>query len=152
MREKVERILSEDGRPQRAERRLMTEEERAQFDAARTAWREMNPQERFELRQKWHQERIDSLSPEAKAQYEKHIAKDKEVWAAMSAEEKEAALKKLFRSFGPRDGFRGYHCGEWRGRHHGGPRYDRERHYDRYHHDGHCDWGTDCPFYDGDDK
>lgn len=47
---------------------------------------------------------------------------------------------------------RGLHCG-WGpgyGRHHGEGRYDRDRHYDRYHHDGHCDWGDECPFYNED--
>lgn len=53
---------------------------------------------------------------------------------------------------GPRGNFRGLHCG-WGpgyGRHHGEGRYDRDRHYDRYHHDGHCDWGDECPFYNED--
>ena len=77
---------------------------------------------------------------------EKREAEARAKWASMSEEQKQDALKDMFR--GPRGSFRGLHCG-WGsgyGRHHGEGRYDRDRHYDRYHHDGHCDWGDECPF------
>ena len=125
--------------------------EQVQPDAARLAWMEMTPQQKFEQRQKWHDEFLSKLPAEKREAIEKREAEARAKWASMSEEQKQEALKDMFR--GPRGNFRGLHCG-WGpgyGRHHGEGRYDRDRHYDRYHHDGHCDWGDDeCPFYNED--
>lgn len=111
---------------------------------------EMTPQQKFEQRQKWHDEFLSKLPAEKREAIEKREAEARAKWASMSEEQKQDALKDMFR--GPRGNFRGLHCG-WGpgyGRHHGEGRYDRDRHYDRYHHDGHCDWGDECPFYNED--
>lgn len=157
VREKVEKILSEgdtDARSPMAMRRgtPLTPEQRAERDAARLAWREMTPQQKFEQRQKWHDEFLSKLPAEKREAIEKREADARAKWAGMTEEQKQAALKDMFR--GPRGDFRGLHCGygPGYGRHHGEGRYDRDRHYDRYHHDGNCDWGDECPFYNDDNK
>ena len=155
MRDKVEKILSEgdtDARHPMPLRRgtPLTPEQRAERDAARLAWMEMTSQQKFEQRQKWHDEFLSKLPAEKREAIEKREAEARAKWASMSEEQKQNALKDMFR--GPRGNFRGLHCG-WGpgyGRHHGEGRYDRDRHYDRYHHDGHCDWGDECPFYNED--
>lgn len=149
VRDKVEKILNEDGTdvkstaPYRRGPQL-TQEERAERDAARLAWREMTPQQKFEQRQKWHDEFLSKLPAEKREAIEKREADARAKWASMTEEQKQAALE---RWGGWHRGFRGLHCGWGRGYHHDGYRYDRSRHFDRYHHDGHCDWGTDCPYY-----
>lgn len=155
MRDKVEKILSEGDtdvrRPMPLRRGTpLTPEQRAERDAARLAWMEMTPQQKFEQRQKWHDEFLSKLPAEKREAIEKREAEARAKWASMSEEQKQDALKDMFR--GPRGNFRVLHCG-WGpgyGRHHGEGRYDRDRHYDRYHHDGHCDWGDECPFYNED--
>lgn len=155
MRDKVEKILSEGDTDARRPMPLrrgtpLTPEQRAERDAARLAWMEMTPQQKFEQRQKWHDEFLSKLPAEKREAIEKREAEARAKWASMSEEQKQNALKDMFRS--PRGNFRGLHCG-WDpgyGRHHGEGRYDRDRHYDRYHHDGHCDWGDECPFYNED--
>ena len=156
MRDKVEKILSEGDTDARRPMPLrrgtpLTPEQRAERDAARLAWMEMTPQQKFEQRQKWHDEFLSKLPAEKREAIEKREAEARAKWASMSEEQKQDALKDMFR--GPRGGnFRGLHCG-WGpgyGRHHGEGRYDRDSHYDRYHHDGHCDWGDECPFYNED--
>ena len=155
MRDKVEKILSEGDTDARRPMPLrrgtpLTPEQRAERDAARLAWMEMTPQQKFEQRQKWHDEFLSKLPAEKREAIEKREAKARAKWASMSEEQKQDALKDMFR--GSRGSFRGLHCG-WGpgyGRHHGEGRYDRDRHYDRYHHDGHCDWGDECPFYNED--
>lgn len=155
MRDKVEKILSEGDTDARRPMPLrrgtpLTPEQRAERDAARLAWMEMTPQQKFEQRQKWHDEFLSKLPAEKREAIEKREAEARAKWASMSEEQKQDALKDMFR--GPRGSFRGLHCG-WSpgyGRHHGEGRYDRDRHYDRYHHDGHCDWGDECPFYNED--
>lgn len=155
MRDKVEKILSEGDTDARRPMPLrrgtpLTPEQRAERDAARLAWMEMTPQQKFEQRQKWHDEFLSKLPAEKREAIEKREAEARAKWASMSEEQKQNALKDMFR--GPRSSFRGLHCG-WGpgyGRHHGEGRYDRDRHYDRYHHDGHCDWGDECPFYNED--
>lgn len=155
MRDKVEKILSEGDTDARRPMPLrrgtpLTPEQRAERDAARLAWMEMTPQQKFEQRQKWHDEFLSKLPAEKREAIEKREAEARAKWASMSEEQKQDALKDMFR--GPLGSFRGLHCG-WGpgyGRHHGEGRYDRDRHYDRYHHDGHCDWGDECPFYNED--
>lgn len=155
MRDKVEKILSEGDTDARRPMPLrrgtpLTPEQRAERDAARLAWMEMTPQQKFEQRQKWHDEFLSKLPAEKREAIEKREAEARAKWSSMSEEQKQDALKDMFR--GPRGNFRGLHCG-WGpgyGRHHGEGRYDRDRHYDRYHHDGHCDWGDECPFYNED--
>lgn len=155
MRDKVEKILSEGDTDARRPMPLrrgtpLTPEQRAERDAARLAWMEMTPQQKFEQRQKWHDEFLSKLPAEKREAIEKREAEARAKWASMSEEQKQDALKDMFR--GPRGSFRRLHCG-WGpgyGRHHGEGRYDRDRHYDRYHHDGHCDWGDECPFYNED--
>lgn len=155
MRDKVEKILSEGDTDARRPMPLrrgtpLTPEQRAERDAARLAWMEMTPQQKFEQRQKWHDEFLSKLPAEKREAIEKREAEARAKWASMSEEQKQNALKDMF--CGPRGNFRGLHCG-WGpgyGRHHGEGRYDRDRHYDRYHHDGHCDWGDECPFYNED--
>lgn len=155
MRDKVEKILSEGDTDARRPMPLrrgtpLTPEQRAERDAARLAWMEMTPQQKFEQRQKWHDEFLSKLPAEKREAIEKREAEARAKWASMSEEQKQDALKDMFR--GPRGPIRGLHCG-WGpgyGRHHGEGRYDRDRHYDRYHHDGHCDWGDECPFYNED--
>lgn len=155
MRDKVEKILSEGDADARRPMPLrrgtpLTPEQRAERDAARLAWMEMTPQQKFEQRQKWHDEFLSKLPAEKREAIEKREAEARAKWASMSEEQKQNALKDMFR--GPRGNFRRLHCG-WGpgyGRHHGEGRYDRDRHYDRYHHDGHCDWGDECPFYNED--
>lgn len=155
MRDKVEKILSEGDTDARRPMPLrrgtpLTPEQRAERDAARLAWLEMTPQQKFEQRQKWHDEFLSKLPAEKREAIEKREAEARAKWASMSEEQKQDALKDMFR--GPHGNFRGLHCG-WGsgyGRHHGEGRYDRDRHYDRYHHDGHCDWGDECPFYNED--
>ncbi len=155
MRDKVEKILSEGDtdahRPMPLRRGTpLTPEQRAERDAARLAWMEMTPQQKFEQRQKWHDEFLSKLPAEKREAIEKREAEARAKWASMSEEQKQDALKDMFR--GLRGNFRELHCG-WGpgyGRHHGEGRYDRDRHYDRYHHDGHCDWGDECPFYNED--
>lgn len=155
MRDKVEKILSEGDTDARRPMPLrrgtpLTPEQRAERDAARLAWMEMTPQQKFEQRQKWHDEFLSKLPAEKREAIEKREAEARAKWASMSEEQKQDALKDMFR--GLRGSFRGLHCG-WGpgyGRHHGEGRYDRDRHYDRYHHDGHCDWGDECPFYNED--
>lgn len=155
MRDKVEKILSEGDTDARRPMPLrrgtpLTPEQRAERDAARLAWMEMTPQQKFEQRQKWHDEFLSKLPAEKREAIEKREAEARAKWASMSEEQKQDALKDMFR--GPRSNFRALHCG-WGpgyGRHHGEGRYDRDRHYDRYHHDGHCDWGDECPFYNED--
>lgn len=155
MRDKVEKILSEGDTDARRPMPLrrgtpLTPEQRAERDAARLAWMEMTPQQKFEQRQKWHDEFLSKLPAEKREAIEKREAEARAKWASMSEEQKQDALKYMFR--GLRGNFRGLHCG-WGpgyGRHHGEGRYDRDRHYDRYHHDGHCDWGDECPFYNED--
>ena len=140
MRDKVEKILSEGDTDARRPMPL----QRAERDAARLAWMEMTPQQKFEQRQKWHDEFLSKLPAEKREAIEKREAEARAKWASMSEEQKQDALKDMFR--GPRGSFRGLHCG-WGpgyGRHHG------EGRYDRYHHDGHCDWGDECPFYNED--
>lgn len=152
MRDKVEKILSEGDTDARRPMPLsrgtpLTPEQRAERDAARLAWMEMTPQQKFEQRQKWHDEFLSKLPAEKREAIEKREAEARAKWASMSEEQKQDALKDMFRG-----NFRGLHCG-WGpgyGRHHGEGRYDRDRHYDRYHHDGHCDWGDECPFYNED--
>lgn len=155
MRDKVEKILSEGDTDARRPMPLrrgtpLTTEQRAERDAARLAWMEMTPQQKFEQRQKWHDEFLSKLPAEKREAIEKREAEARAKWASMSEEQKQEALKDMFR--GLRGNSRGLHCG-WGpgyGRHHGEGRYDRDRHYDRYHHDGHCDWGDECPFYNED--
>lgn len=155
MRDKVEKILSEGDTDARRPMPLrrgtpLTPEQRAERDAARLAWMEMTPQQKFEQRQKWHDEFLSKLPAEKREAIEKREAEARAKWASMSEKQKQDALKDMFR--GPRGNFRGLHYG-WGpgyGRHHGEGRYDRDRHYDRYHHDGHCDWGDECPFYNED--
>lgn len=155
MRDKAEKILSEGDTDARRPMPLrrgtpLTPEQRAERDAARLAWMEMTPQQKFEQRQKWHDEFLSKLPAEKREAIEKREAEARAKWASMSEEQKQDALKDMFR--GQRGSFRGLHCG-WGpgyGRHHGEGRYDRDRHYDRYHHDGHCDWGDECPFYNED--
>lgn len=155
MRDKVEKILSEGDTDARRPMPLrrgtpLTPEQRAERDAARLAWMEMTPQQKFEQRQKWHDEFLSKLPAEKREAIEKREAEARAKWASMSEEQKQDALKDMFH--GLRGNFRGLHCG-WGpgyGRHHGEGRYDRDRHYDRYHHDGHCDWGDECPFYNED--
>lgn len=155
MRDKVEKILNEGDTAARRPMPLrrgtpLTPEQRAERDAARLAWMEMTPQQKFEQRQKWHDEFLSKLPAEKREAIEKREAEAKAKWASMSEEQKQDALKDMFR--GPHGKFRGLHCG-WgpgSGRHHDEGRYDRGRHYDRYHHDGHCDWGDECPFYNED--
>ena len=162
MRDKVEKILSEGDTDARRPMPLrrgtpLTPEQRAEREAARLAWMEMTPQQKFEQRQKWHDEFLSKLPAEKREAIEKREAEARAKWASMSEEQKQNALKDMFRGprgnfRGPRGNFRGLHCG-WGpgyGRHHGEGRYDRDRHYDRYHHDGHCDWGDECPFYNED--
>lgn len=155
MRDKVEKILSEGDTDTRRPMPLrrgtpLTPEQRAERDAARLAWMEMTPQQKFEQRQKWHDEFLSKLPAEKREAIEKREAEARAKWASMSEEQKQDALKDMFH--GPRGNFRGLHCGwgQGYGRHHGEGRYDRDRHYDRYHHDGHCDWGDECPFYNED--
>lgn len=155
MRDKVERILSEDDNGARRPMRYaqLTPEQRAERDAARLAWMEMTPQQKFEQRQKWHEEFLSKLPAEQREAIEKREADARAKWASMSEEQKQNALKDMFR--GPRGDFRGLHCGygPGYGRHHGeGRYYDRGRHYDRYHHDGACDWGDECPYYNDDNN
>lgn len=155
MRDKVEKILSEGDTDARRPMPLrrgtpLTPEQRAERDAARLAWMEMTPQQKFEQRQKWHDEFLSKLPAEKREAIEKREAEARAKWTSMSEEQKQDAPKDMFR--GPRGSFRVLHCG-WGpgyGRHHGEGRYDRDRHYDRYHHDGHCDWGDECPFYNED--
>ena len=155
MRDKVEKILSEGDTDARRPMPLrrgtpLTPEQRAERDAARLAWMEMTPQQKFEQRQKWHDEFLSKLPAEKREAIEKREAEARAKWASMSEEQKQDPLKDMFG--GRRGNFRGLHCG-WGpgyGRHHGEGRYDRDRHYDRYHHDGHCDWGDECPFYNED--
>ena len=151
VREKVEKILNEDDtarRPMPFRGPQLTEEQRLERAAARIAWREMTPQQKFEQRQQMREEFLAQLPAEKREAIEKREAEAKAKWASMTEEQKQAALKDMFR------GHRGFglHCGYGPGRHHGGPRFDRDRHYDRYHHDGHCDWGDRCPFYEEDNS
>ncbi len=153
VRDKVEKILSEGDKdvrrpmPVRRGGPQLTHEQRTERLAARLAWMEMTPQQKFEQRQKWHDEFLAKLPAEKREAIEKREAEAKAKWASMTDEQKQAALKDMFR--GPRGDFK-LHCGWGRGHH--GYRYDRDRHYDRYHHNGHCDWGNDCPFYDEDNN
>lgn len=158
MREKVEKILSEDDNARRpmpfGGRRgpQLTEEQREARAAARVAWMEMTPQQKFEQRQQMREEFLAQLPAEKREAIEKRTTEAKAKWNSMTAEEKQTAMRDMFRSFKHRDGLR-MHCDRGPGRHHGGyGRYDRDRHYDRYHHNGHCDWGTDCPYYNDDNN
>lgn len=157
MRDKVEKILSEDGtdrRPMPPRRGPhLTEEQCAKLDAARLAWREMSPQQQFEHRQKMHKEFLAKLPAEQREAIEKREAAARAAWKNMSEEEQQQALADMLRRPAPgmRGEFKGLHCYEGPGRHHREGRYDRQHHYDRYHHDGHCDWGDRCPFADGRD-
>ena len=152
MRDKVEKILSEGDTDARRPMPLrrgtpLTPEQRAERDAARLAWMEMTPQQKFEQRQKWHDEFLSKLPAEKRDEAEARAK-----WASMSEEQKQDAMRDMFRNFRHRDGFKlhhGYGPGHGRGWHCDGPR-DRDRHYDRYHHDGHCDWGDRCPYYNED--
>lgn len=153
VREKVEKILSEDDAVRRpmpfGGRRgpQLTQEQREARAAARVAWMEMTPQQKFEQRQQMREEFLAQLPAEKREAIEKRTAEAKAKWASMTDEEKQAAMRDMFRGFGHRNGLR-MHCDWGPGRHHGEGCYDLDRHYDRYHHDGHCDWGTDCPYYD----
>ena len=69
MRDKVEKILSEGDTDARRPMPLrrgtpLTPEQRAERDAARLAWMEMTPQQKFEQRQKWHDEFLSKLPAE----------------------------------------------------------------------------------------
>ena len=86
----------------------LTPEQRAERDAARLAWMEMTPQQKFEQRQKWHDEFLSKLPAEKREAIEKREAEARAKWASMSEEQKQDALKDMFR--GPRGSFRGLHC------------------------------------------
>jgi len=159
MRERVEQILHEDDnnvrrpipRPARRGPQL-TEEQRQAREAARMAWMEMTPQQKFEQRQQMREDFLAQLPAEKRAAIEQRAAEAKAKWDSMTEEQKQDAMRDMFRSFRHRDGFKlhhGYGPGHGRGWHCDGPR-DRDRHYDRYHHDGHCDWGDRCPYYEDD--
>ena len=134
MRERVEQILHEDDnnvrrpipRPARRGPQL-TEEQRQAREAARMAWMEMTPQQKFEQRQQMREDFLAQLPAEKRAAIEQRAAEAKAKWDSMTEEQKQDAMRDMFRSFRHRDG-----------------------HYDRYHHDGHCDWGDRCPYYEDD--
>ena len=105
MRDKVEKILSEGDADARRPMPLrrgtpLTPEQRAERDAARLAWMEMTPQQKFEQRQKWHDEFLSKLPAEKREAIEKREAEARAKWASMSEEQKQDALKDMFR--GPR--------------------------------------------------
>ena len=113
MRDKVEKILSEGDTDARRPMPLrrgtpLTPEQRAERDAARLAWMEMTPQQKFEQRQKWHDEFLSKLPAEKREAIEKREAEARAKWASMSEEQKQDALKDMFR--GPRGNFRGLHA------------------------------------------
>ena len=88
----------------------LTPEQRAERDAARLAWMEMTPQQKFEQRQKWHDEFFKQTAGRKTAKLLKNReAEARAKWASMSEEQKQEALKDMFR--GPRGNFRGLHCG-----------------------------------------
>ena len=79
MRDKVEKILSEGDTDARRPMPLrrgtpLTPEQRAERDAARLAWMEMTPQQKFEQRQKWHDEFLSKLPAEKREAIEKREA------------------------------------------------------------------------------
>ena len=101
MRDKVEKILSEGDTDARRPMPLrrgtpLTPEQRAERDAARLAWMEMTPQQKFEQRQKWHDEFLSKLPAEKREAIEKREAEARAKWASMSEEQKQDALKDMF--------------------------------------------------------
>lgn len=60
----------------------LTPEQRAERDAARLAWMEMTPQQKFEQRQKWHDEFLSKLPAEKREAIEKREAEARAKWAS----------------------------------------------------------------------
>ena len=102
MRERVEQILHEDDnnvrrpipRPARRGPQL-TEEQRQAREAARMAWMEMTPQQKFEQRQQMREDFLAQLPAEKRAAIEQRAAEAKAKWDSMTEEQKQSVRKQI---------------------------------------------------------